>query len=411
MSTSHRTSLRGAGAAQRFGAPRAALLAIAMAALLAACGGGGGGGGDTTPPPVTAASFTRGAISGFGSVIVNGVRFDDTGAEVLDDNGQRHSVDDLKLGAQVEVEASEIDRSGGHGVATRIRFGSEIIGPVEAVDVAGQSLTVLGQTVIVGPRTVFDDQLAGGLAGITVASVLEVHAQFDAIRQAYVASRIEAEAAPAAYKLRGLVAALDSTAHTFTIGGATIQYGSATDVTPQLANGLRVRVLLSTTPAGGQWVATAVQAGERHPEDHGEAEVKGLIDSWTSATQFSVDGLAVDARGASFPDGQDAVVLGATVEVEGTLVDGVLVATRVHLEDEEHEHQRGEDYELHGQISGLDTASHRFNLRGLAVVYGDATAWRDLTEAGLADGLSVEVKGNLSADGTELTATRISREN
>lgn len=409
MNTQH-ISLRGAGAARRFPTPRVSLLATALAALLVACGGGGGG-DTTTPPPQARSSFTSGAISGFGSVIVNGVRFDDSGAEVLDDDGQRHGSDDLKLGAQVEIEASDVDRAGGHGVATRIRFGSEIVGPVEAVDLAGQQLTVLGQTIAVGPRTVFDDGLAGGLAGISAGTVLEIHAQFDATRAVYAASRIEAESAPSAFKLRGLVEALDGTAHTFRIGSATINYAGAGEVTPLLADGVRVRVRLATAPVDGQWVATRVESGERHHDDHGEAEVKGLIDAWTSATQFSVNGLPVDARSATFREGQAGVVLGAMVEVEGTLVDGVLVASKVHLEDEEDEHELGEDYELHGEISALDTAAHTFSLRGLTVSYGETTEWRDLTEADLAnDGLVVEVKGNLSDDGTQLTATRISRE-
>ncbi len=408
---SSEASSRGAQAAPWFQPARAALaLAVLAAAGLVACGGGGGGGTDTNPPPVGTGSFTSGAISGFGSVIVNGVRFDDSGAEVLDDNGQRHGRDDLKLGAQVEVEASSVDRQGGHGVATRIRFGSEIVGPVEAVNVAGQRLTVLGQAVEVTARTVFDDNLPGGLGGLAAGAVVEVHAQFDAARGLYVASRIEGESAPAAFKLRGLVAALDSVAHTFQIGAAVVQYGSATTVTPSLANGAKVRVLLQTTPVGGQWVATSVGSDERHVEDHGEAEAKGLITAWTSATSFSVDGLPVDASKATFPDGQAGVVLGAFVEVEGALVNGVLVATKVHLEDEEHEHEQGEDYELHGTISALNTDAKTFSLRGLTVAYGSDTVFRDLTEAQLADGAKVEVKGNLSADGTRVDATRISRE-
>lgn len=407
MFTFKPSTLRGAGSAQWFHPARVALTLAALAAGLAACGGGAT---DTTPPPVATGSFTRGAITGFGSVIVNGVRFDDSGAEVLDDDGQRHGREELKLGAQVEVEAASVDRQGGHGVATRIRFGSEIVGPVEAVNLAGRRLTVLGQAVEVTARTVFDDNLPGGLGGIASGAVIEVHARFDAARGVYVASRVEGDSGAAAYKLRGSVAALDTVAHTFRIGAALIQYGSATSVTPGLADGAPVRVLLQTTPAGGQWVATRVGSDERHVEDHGEAEVKGLVTAWTSATSFSVDGLAVDARQASFPEGQAGVVLGAFVEVEGALVNGVLVATKVHLEDEEHEHEQGEDYELHGTLSALDTAAKTFSLRGLTVAYGEHTVFRDLTEAQLADGAQVEVKGNLSSDGTRVDATRISRE-
>ncbi|MGD1977161.1 MAG: hypothetical protein PVG57_06360, partial [Gammaproteobacteria bacterium] len=61
---------------------------LAMTAMLAVagCGGGGGGGSDpvVTPPPVTPppdggidrGGVAVGPIDGFGSVIVNGVRFD-----------------------------------------------------------------------------------------------------------------------------------------------------------------------------------------------------------------------------------------------------------------------------------------------------------------------------------------------
>jgi hypothetical protein len=402
MSTLGKTSWLGIG--------RAAFSLLCMAAILAACGGGGGGSADSPPPPAAQRSFTSGAITGFGSVIVNGVRFDDSGAEVVDEDGRHLGRDDLKLGEQVEVEASQVDRAGGHGVATRIRIGSEIVGPVEAIDLAARRLTVLGQTVDVGARTVVDDNLAGGLAGLSVGTVLEVHARFDAARGVFDATRLESAGAPAAFKLRGVVSALDAPAQTFRIGAAAIDYAAATSVTSSLADGAVVRILLQTTPVEGRWIATSVQSGERAPDDHGEAEVKGLVSAFTSATQFSIDGLAVDAGKATFPDGQAGVVLGALVEVEGSIVDGILVATRVHLEDEESEHERGEDFELHGALSALDAANHRFTLRGLTVTFDQATAWRDLAADQLAEGLQVEVQGVLSADGTQLAATRISLE-
>jgi hypothetical protein len=403
------STLRGAGSVRWMRPIRSLLALSAISAALVACGGGGGAAVDVPPPPAATTSFTAGAISGFGSIIVNGVRFDDSGAEVLDDDGHRHGRDDLKLGAQVEIDASSIDRSGGHGVATRIRFGSEIVGPVESVDVAGQRLTVLGQAVEVSARTVFDDSLAGGLAGVGIGAVLEVHAQFDAARSVYVATRIEGESSPASYKLRGPVASLDTTAKTFLLGSAVVNYAGTSDVTAQLADGARVRVRLQTTPVNDQWIATQVSNGERHVEDHGEAEVKGLITAWTSATLFSVDGLPVDASNASFRDGQAGVVLGARVEVEGQVVNGVLVASKVHLEDDSDD-SHSEDYELHGTVSALDTSARTFALRGLTVSYSGSVTWRDLSEADLADGLTLEVKGHLSADGTRLEATRISRE-
>ena len=67
-------------------------VAVGAASLLVACGGGG----DATPaaatPPTTqAASYTQGAITGFGSVFVGGVRYDDSTASVADDDGNSKS--------------------------------------------------------------------------------------------------------------------------------------------------------------------------------------------------------------------------------------------------------------------------------------------------------------------------------
>lgn len=391
---------------RRFGLrPWLFTLAASGALLLAACGGGGGG----EPPRAQVSSFTSGAITGFGSVIVNGVRFEDDAAELVDEDGDRLGRDDLALGQQVEIEASSIDRRSGQGVATRIRVGSELVGPVAAVDPASQTLVVLGQTVVVDAGTVFDDDLSGGFAALSVGRVLEVHAQLDVAGGVYRATRIEPEDSPSAFKLRGLVEALDTAARSFRIGGATINYTGATEVTPTLANGVRVRVRLQTAEVAGQWMATRVTTGDLSHGDHDEAEVEGLITAWTSATAFSVNGLPVDASQATFRDGQAGVVLGARVEVEGAIVNGVLVARQVHLEDEDDDDHEGE-YELHGAITALDTQARTFLLRGVTVAYTDSTVFEDMSVADLAAGLEVEVKGPLSPDGTRVDAIRIERE-
>jgi hypothetical protein len=96
------------------------------AAVLAACGGGGGSSTGTTGGTAGSAAYTSGAISGFGSVIVNGVRFDTSSVAVEDDDGASHSADELRLGDSVEIESGPIDASTQTAVATVIRYGSEI---------------------------------------------------------------------------------------------------------------------------------------------------------------------------------------------------------------------------------------------------------------------------------------------
>ena len=66
-------------------------------------------------------------------------------------------------------------------------------------------------------------------------------------------------------------------------------------------------------------------------EDREFAEVEGRITAFTSPMNFALDGLPVNASGASVPAG---LALGVQVEVKGSLRGGVLVASRVELEAE-----------------------------------------------------------------------------
>ncbi|MBX3607831.1 MAG: hypothetical protein KF788_21335 [Piscinibacter sp.] len=375
--------------------------AVLAALLVAACGGGGGG----SSADGSATGFAAGPISGFGSVIVNGVRFDDSGASIEDEDGVRGGSDDLKLGTMVEIESGRIDDSTGRAKALRIRFGSEIVGPVDSVDVAGSSLVVLGQTVEVRPETVFDDSLAGGLSALTAGVVVEVHALFDATSGHYIATRIEDKANALAFKLRGVVSALDTTAKTFQIGSALISYANINpaDLPALFGDGLRVRVRLQTTQVNGAWVAITIRAGVRKMEDHDDARLRGTVTALTDATHFEVNGIPVDASGARIDNGP--VQAGDRVEVRGAAKDGTVIATRVKVLRGDDDEIRG--IELHGTVSELDTEAKTFMLRGVKVSYAGTVIFKDGSAAQLANGVALEVKGMLSADATTLNAALI----
>jgi Domain of unknown function (DUF5666) len=381
----------------------------AAALLLAGCGGGGSAGPSSGGTGAGPTSFASGHISGFGSVIVNGVRYDDSAALVTDDDGNRSSREALKLGMGVEVHGGGIsdDGKGPRASATEIRHGAEILGPVSAVDPVAKSLVVLGQTVLVLDTTVIDERLIGGFAAIVVGAVIEVHGTLDAATGVYTATRLEPSGAAEGFRIRGIVSNLDSVAKTFSIGSALISYSGIAPVPASLANGSRVRVRLQTTQVGGVWVATRIDDAGQRPDDANEVELKGTITAFTSQASFSVNGIPVDASHATFGDGAAGLALGARVEVKGSSANGVVIATRVSVEDEEEHHAEG--FELHGAITAIDTVTKTFVLREVKVSYAAAgIEYRKGTEAQLAVGVQLEVKGKLSADGTMLMAERIS---
>jgi len=334
------------------------------------------------------------------------VAFDDSNASVTNDEGVAQARSALKLGMQVQIQGSAINKSTASATASTIEFGSEMVGPVADLNTTAGSFTVLGQKVVVSATTVFGDGLTGGLSALTAGAVVEVHAQFDATANQFNATRIELETGATAFKLRGVVSALDSTAKTFQIGAAVINFGgiAAADLPATLANGMTVRVKVQTTQVNGQWVATSVKSGERKAEDSGESEVSGLITTFTSATSFKIGDVVVDATNAAFPDGQAGVVLGANVEVEGPVVNGVLMATKVTLEDA-HANDGNHGVELRGPIAALTATS--FTLRGITVTFDGTTVFKNGVATDLAVGVVVEVKGAVGTDGTTVAAKSI----
>ena len=376
---------------------------LLMSLFLVACGGGvesGGTGGNAS------ASYVSGPITGFGSVIVGGVRFDDTSAAVTDADGDTRSRDDLKLGMTINVRGTPI-AGDSSSAATSIVYGSAIVGPVSVINIGAASLTVLGQPVDVLTTTVFDESLGGALAALSVGDVIEVYALLDTATQRYSATRIERKAVALVYQLRGMVAGLNTATRTFMVGSERISYAalSGDDVPAGLANGSIVRVILRTSAVAGLRDALRLRIGVTEPRDFDEVRIEGLISTFRSSADFSVDGVPVNAAQASFPDGTAGLAVGVRVALQGTVNNGVLNVSRVQIKSQAQVEIDG--FELRGLVTGLDTTAQRFTLRGVSVDYSGSVEYRDGTQADLRALTSVEVRGRLSLDGTRLLATRI----
>jgi hypothetical protein len=374
---------------------------VLLASALTACGGsvGTGGTGQT-------ADYTAGPITGFGSVIVGGVRFDDSAAEVQDEDGVRRSRDDLRLGMTVEVQSDSITSgsSGATARAARIRFESELNGPVGIVSQATSSFTILGQNVSVDATTVFDDRLSGGLAGLRFADLVRVYAVFDVALQRYRATRVEPSTALAGLRLRGPVTALNTQAQTLNIGAVTYPFAGAPNVPAGLAVGQYVLLRLEFESLRNGWVVRGF--GEALPTlpDADRAKVEGLITSFTSPATFSVGGRAVDASAASV-GGSGSLAVGVRVEVEGSVRLGLLRATRVTIKSDDDIRDR---FELFGPITAVNAAQATIVVRGTTVsTAGPNLRYDNGGPADLQVGRPVEVRGQLAADRRTLEATRI----
>src|SRR5437899_333127 len=194
---------------------------LGATAILVACGGGGGSAG--VAGAGTTATMARGPITGFGSVIVNGVRFDDKGADILI-NDEVAKNDDLRLGMEVEIEG-ERDPATAIGKATSISAASAVEGAISAI--AGNTLTVLNMTVTITPRTVFEG--VAGLAGLKVGAIVEIFGMANG-QGGFIATRIEVKEPQVVQnevRITGTVQKLDAAAKTFMINGTTVDFSAA----------------------------------------------------------------------------------------------------------------------------------------------------------------------------------------
>lgn len=380
------------------------LLGLLLPAALIGCGGVDSGG--------TGASLGYGPVTGLGSIIVNGVRFDESNATLTDEDGLPVARERLQLGVMTSVEASAITGPANDRRATaqRVRLFSELIGPIGAIDAAGQTIEVLQQAVRITPATVFGDGLPAGLASLQAGMVVEVFAQLDSASNRYAATRIELRSAAASYAVRGTVGQVDAGARTFTLGALVVDYSqvSASDAARVVA-GATVRVRLQTSPTGaGIWRATSVSSGQRSIADADEAHIEGRISALESAQRFSIDGVPIDATAAAFPDGTGAIVLGARVSVEGSARGGVVLAKEVHVEGEEDE--SNSTYEVHGTIQSIDAVGKTMVVRGLTIDFSGAVNFENGTVDDLRVGRSIEVEAVLQPNGVGLIARKISFE-
>ena len=411
----------------------AGALTVASAALLAACGGGGGdtagiGTGGT-------GSFGVGPVTGFGSIFVNGVRYDDDGARLVDDDGKVTVLgsgdNPLKVGMIVEVSGS-VDDSGMRK-ATQIAYGAEIKGPVTAVDAAAGSFTVFGITVRTTTTTVYED--FGGVAGLAPGNVVEVHGQPDASGRV-VATHVEREAATEAayiaddgeYRVRGPVAGLiaSSSAYTFSVRGVAIRTDGMTVVEGTPANGATVSVKLDPlAQPDGRYLAerlTVREASYAGLPSASEAEIEGYVSDFDATTgSLRVAGYA--ARLGSSVVYEDGVAAdlkdGVRVEANGSIEDGVLVVTKVEFESRDDDDDGDDDEVPGGQMnfefegiaacSSCGASSGSFSIKGASVSYDASTRFEDGLSGATLDGKTVEVDcvAVVTDSGTTYRATRI----
>jgi len=291
----------------------------------------GGSGSGNTAGIGGSGYISSGTITGFGSVFVNGVEFN-TDSSTFDLEGTGGTQNDLAIGMVVRVNGTI---NGTIGNATSI---------------------------------IFDDELQGPVSGLSPTPILAT-----------------------------------TTSATFTVLGTTVKIdrsstyfdgtGFSFDGIDGIANGDNVEIS-GFFDASGALLASRVELKEPFSVDSSIVEIKGNILNWDNGTNFTLNGIAIDASGAKFEDLPSGLSEGIRVEVKGTY-NGTDTITATKVASKELHVDDSEEFEIEGLITNYDDITKKFNVNGVLVDASDPGITLVPLNLSLANDLKVEVEGSI----------------
>ena len=392
---------------------RSFISALFSVFLLISCGNGGGGmtaGGGIGGTGV----ISSGTITAFGSIMVNGTEFDTSNAEIIV-NGEEIGVgdeivlDNLDIGRVVTVEGTgNLDDIS--AVAVRVIYNDNVSGPVESIhdiDATTKEIVVLGQLVRVNAITKFQGSDCDTVAQNDLVEVSGLVDDTGAIRATFLEKTGEFMSGNVV-GVTGFIVNLDIGLKTFEINDLTVNYASidSGDLPQGFADGIWVEVEGTLDAAGGEMLATSIELGDEIGDGNSDQiEVLGFVTDIGSAFEFTVGNQVVQFDATTlFVDGTAAdILLGAKLEAEGRLVDGILFADEI-------EFWGPDQIEVEGFVTDI-VSDTEFTV-GNQLVQTDAdTVFEGGTPDDVVQGVLLEIKGvPLDIEHSVLAADKVSFE-
>lgn len=394
--------------------------AVGLAGLLSACSDGspsasasaGGASG-------SGSASASGTVTGFGSIIINGKRFETEGVTVSVD-GQPSSPCTvspanrcgLQEGMTVKVSGSF---NGSTNRAASIVQEDTLEGPITSkvqLDASNGTLTVLGQTVLVDETTKFDSGIT--LTSLLNDNVIEVSGFVKSdgtIAASFIERKTLSGGCTLGCEIKGTVKNHNNATTNFQIGGLTVIYDNATLIndmpvpTGSNWNGIFVEVKGTSFDA----VTTTLTATKVEPENGGignvvdEFEVEGFVTQAGTPNGNIIDftigtTLVRTTANTEFRGGTvDEIVVGAKMSAEGRFDGTTLTAKHVKF----HASVR-----LEGDATVSGNALTLAGLPGVTITVNSQTELKDAASLNDLNGYHVRVRGRVTGPNTVI-ATRI----
>jgi hypothetical protein len=293
----------------------------------------GGTGIDLAGGGVSGTGVSTGAIASFGSVEMNGVHYLTDNNTIKMSHGDDHSseLDQalFRVGMVVTIHHGPNDNN-----ALEIEYRDNLQGPIAAKN--SNTLTVLGQTVVVDNAAVFNINEIVGVSGFVDSD--------GRIRATYIERNPQSHHHGGEFEVKGFVSGLSLSAASFQLG--PLPGGTVTNMTVSfspavgagLSDGMYVQVV-TTNPQPVSGVITAMRIDKLSPRtafpEKAIVDLEGLVTASPSGSG-KVLSFAVEGKGIRTDDATDftghlpaEIQPNTRLQVQGTEMGGVLSAAKI----------------------------------------------------------------------------------
>lgn len=378
---------------------------------------------------VTAVDATAGTLTVAAQNVTTNT--DSTAGPVTRYGGGLTQLSDVTVDMVVEVHGSPVYSSSTNSYtvqATRIEKKSgvvvfRVVGTVASYDSTAKTFKLGNLTIDAANATVLPTTatIADGKTVRVYGNASDLSGSTFKATNVHVTDRVSPDGSSTTGKVSvgGKTSLLDTTAKTFSVGGVTVNYSSAT-ITPStaaVANDVYVRAE-GTLDSGGILQATKLHI-QRALTDLLSIELKGTITDFVDSSSFSVRGVPVDASGVTPSNCSVALADGVVVAVRGNAQTGtqVIKATEVKCLSTDSSKRKTTDgdtviHDYRGAITAVDSGNSQFTMVAVRrdgsvidvnvtqkVQWSTTTYFGGLTSADLAVTKLVRVEGSLDSAG------------
>jgi cytoskeletal protein CcmA (bactofilin family) len=360
-----------------------------LVALLGACGGGSSGDSAVNNNSNSSGDIiTVGRIDGFGSVYVNGIKFDTSDTEYQVDDEQEYDDSSLAVGMKVRIEGT-VNEDGVTGFADIITYDDDLEGPIDSGSLVANgeiaTFTILNMAVMVDANsTVFDD--GASYDGLAEGQEIEVSGFFDGTQ--IVAARIELQNdSDEDYEIKGTVTSYDDSEITLVLqngvvaGPFPLSLSVELDI-PSDPVGLFVELKLESSGGSPEVVRIESDDSDLIEDDDEDVSLHGILADDGSGG-YSVNGVIFEISSDTRyePDTlEGSLSAGMEVEVEGYMQGDILIAEKIEAEDSE--------IEIEAPVSSVESSDAKNgtitldlgNGQSLAVMTDNSTLFDDSSD-------------------------------